>query len=232
VVRRLRRSTTATRRPPAPTTVAVGPLPAVGTVGEVTIDGHDRRWLTRIDDRDGTHLVLVAPTRPRGEAILPEVGAVVRFGWAAETGFREAAGVLAGTGEDVVATWVLAVRTVEKRQRRGAFRLAVSVPVELVLGARTLAAITRDLSEGGLRCVLPLGSQGEPGDRVEVRLALPDAPPVEAAATVVRRRVEPPSAAGPGEVELGVAFVDADPSRAEALRRFVFAEQLRRRSAG
>ncbi len=210
-------------------------LPAPGTV--VTVGGQQwsRTWVSRVEQREGNALVVVAPTRPRGEPVDAEPGTPIVLGWATDQGYLEAEGVLTGTSLDVVLTWEVDASKVRRRQRRRAFRLPVALPVAVVPStdrpgrvAATEGAVqgqTLDVSEVGVRCLLPLAEAPEVGDRAELSVGIRDEPPLITTVEVVWRRRHDAEFE-----EFGLTFVDDDAERAERLRRFVFAEQLERRS--
>lgn len=211
-------------------------LPTPGTVVTVAAGDTDRTWTTRVEHRQGSTLIVVAPTFARGVPVDAVPGTPIVLGWTAEDGYLEADAVLTDHAIDVVLTWEVDASRVRRQQRRAAFRLPVALPIAVLpepVAQRPVAAEegqaagrTRDLSEVGIRCVLPADDAPGAGDRVQVSVGLPgEDEPVLARAEVVWVR-EPLGR----EVEVGLAFVDADEERADRLRRFVFAEQLERRA--
>jgi hypothetical protein len=200
------------------------PLPPAGTVVAAGLGSH--RWPTRVETVAATALEVVAPTRTLGEAILPDPGTDVTVSWTTDLGEMVASGTLAATGFDVVPTWQVAVSRVERHQRRAAYRLPVALPLTLRGGSGTDQLHTSDLSEGGLRCRLPVARTPEPGTAFDGSLELPDGVVV-----LLRLRVVRVSEPSDGEVDVGLAFEDVDPAAAEHVRRFVFEEQLRRRAS-
>lgn len=220
-------------------------LPAPGTV--VTVGGQkwSRTWTSRVEHREGNVLIVVAPTRPRGEPIEAELGTPILLGWATDQGYLEADAVLTGTAMDVVLTWQVDASRVRRQQRRRAFRLPVALPLKVVpeeAGAGHAPASdapasdasasdapvqgqTLDVSEVGVRCLLPRVEAPEVGARVEISVAIRDEPPLLTTVDVVWRRRHDAEFE-----EFGLDFVDDDAERGERLRRFVFAEQFERRS--
>lgn len=187
----------------------------------------DRRWTTRIEDSSRRALVVVAPLRDDGLPFPLQPRTPLTVGWPTDTGFFVAVCTLRGLGEDVVATWILDVARIERQQRRSAYRLPLSAPLTLRSGTGEIEGRTCDVSEGGLRCIQPRRSAPELGDAIHLEVALPDEEPIVARAKVVRAREVSVT-----EVDLGLAFVVIDAEDGERLRRFIFEEQLRRRSAG
>jgi hypothetical protein len=88
---------------------------------------------------------------------------------------------------------------------------------------------TLDLSEGGVRCMLPPPPLRN-GQRVRVRLEV-DGTALQLDGTVVRVRVGSRTPGAAPECETGIAFSEPD-EYGDLLRRVVFSEQLRSRRAG
>lgn len=214
------------------------PLPAVGAiVGVIRVEG-DRTWRTRVEGTEELTICVVAPLRPAGESFAFGPAEPLQVVWANDRGVLVASGTLRAIEHDVVDLWVIDVLQVERSQRREAFRLPLTAPIVVGGWGQTSAGETRDLSETGLRCRLPARSAPAPGDAVEATLELPEQPSLVLAGAVAHRdevtrplseRIATNSPAP--EVELGIAFVGLDAAVTERLRRFVFDEQLRRRSA-
>ncbi len=210
-------------------------LPAPGTVVTVGGEPWSRTWASRVEHREGNAVIVVAPTRPRGEPIDAEPGTPIVLGWATDQGYLEAEGVLTGTAVDVVLTWEVDASKVRRQQRRRAFRLPVALPVAVAPRVTPSGPVpvprgpvqgeTLDVSEVGIRCLLPRSEAPEVGDRAELSVGIPDEPPLLTVVEVVWRRRHDAEFE-----EFGLTFVDDDAERAERLRRFVFAEQLERRA--
>ncbi len=203
------------------------PLPADGKVVEVAMVERDRRWLTRVEWTHGDLLCVIAPLRDDGNVYPLEPGEALTVGWSTEVGYLVAIGTLRGYGKDVIATWGIAVSRVEQQQRRAAFRLDLSAPVKVRGSSTEITGRTCDISEGGLRCTQPRRNAPEMGETVHVELEIPDEDPVIARAKVVRHREIDAT-----KVDIGLAFVVIDAEQTERIRRFIFEEQLRRRSSG
>ena len=216
------------QRGPGPGSAATSvPLPDVGSLVTVEVDGMVAPSTSRVEVVDGWRVTVVAPTRGGGRPVEVEPGTPVAIGWGDEAGWWQATSTLTALDVDVVALWQLTTERVERWQRREAFRLEVAVPVELHHGGDTFSATTLDISELGLRCRVPARSAPRPQDRVTVDLWLPEgheALPRGLPARVAR--AEPLSAT---QVELGLALEVEDPAVGECLRRFVFEMQLDRR---
>jgi c-di-GMP-binding flagellar brake protein YcgR len=213
------------------------PLPAVGTVVHVSLGDGAPTWKTRVEWVGETSMCVVAPLRSAGEPLAMANAQPLEVVWSNERGILQASGSLRAIEHDVVDLLVLDVVRVERSQRREAFRLPLVVPITLRIGARSVAGETRDLSETGVRC--RVASRGGPEllDDVEVALAIADQPPLVLIGRVVRARAltrTPAQIASEGpaqaQTELGIALLDPDPGVTDRLRRYVFDEQLRRRT--
>lgn len=211
---------------PPPSSRVEAYLPPVGRIVSTGLEDVGRSWRTRVEAVDDDLLVLVAPTRSRGEAILPAVSSGVLVGWAAEDGYFQAETTFQRAGQDTVATWVLAVRRIARLQRRSAFRIETTGSVTLrAHDGTTVDGALRNLSEGGLCCAVPRRGAPQEGTELEVLADLEELDAMTCRARVVR--VSDPGDGG--EVELGIAFVGLGEAQVEALRQYVFSEQLRRR---
>lgn len=128
--------------------------------------------------------------------------------------------------------WLTPAGPVRRRQRRRFFRAPCGAAVELDQLSepfRTLTGRTVDLSEGGVRCLLPLpDGDVAPGTRVLVRLSLAGVDGVLGA--VVLRSRRPPRTSRVAGVHREVAIAFDDPERhGDAVRRIVVRSQLRSR---
>lgn len=216
-----------TKRATAVTPTDRLPLPADGKVVEVAMVERDHRWLTRVEWSHGDVLCVIAPLRDDGEPYPLQPGEALTVGWSTEVGYLVALGALRGYGQDVIATWGIGVSRVEQQQRRSAFRLPLSTPVKVRGSSTEITGRTSDVSEGGLRCTQPRRNAPELGETVHVELELPGEESVIARAKVVRHREVDAT-----NVDIGLAFVVIDAEETERIRRFIFEEQLRRRSVG
>ncbi len=112
------------------------------------------------------------------------------------------------------------------RQRRGAVRARVRVPVTVTVDGERLRGTTLDLSEGGAACaVTPGAALPVPGSRPEVELVLDDERVWLRSdlLTAVHRR---------GWWILTVAFAEPPERDQDLLRRHVFTVLRRDRAAG
>lgn len=202
--------------------------------------------------------VVVSAPRYAGDVEGPSSGAACALVWATQRGVVELPTRYAGTRtlDRGLRVWTLDVAGPAVRLQRRAFvRVPVSVPVvvrtrrldavpaaeaeaapcgedgaEAPVIPETLQGRTLDVSEGGLRCLLPVPAL--PADLpVDVAFTL-DGDLFDLRAEIVRAL--PPRADGRGDtgmVETAIRFV-APGQRGDDLRRVVFAEQVRLRRAG
>lgn len=230
-----RRSRDADAAAPTRAVRAEDALPGIGTLVEVGLAEGRLRRRTRVDHQEGTRLWVVAPLRPAGEVWPLEVEDPVAVTWATDRGVRTAHGRFVAeegsAGTDVV-LWIVEVARIEQTQRRQAYRLDISLPCTVTIGGRTVEAQTLDLSETGLRSRVSRGVGSVAlGTDVQIELDLEEDRLVAAAR--VMRVDEPREAERRAEaVDLGLRFRDLDLDQIEHLRRFVLAEQLRRRRSG
>ncbi len=226
----------------AVTRVALGQAPdADGRVDDGMAD-----LPTRVEDvipaqrRGRPARVVIAAPRYVGDLEQPPSGAPCALVWATQRGVIElpTAYLDAHTLDQGLRVWALEVTGDAVRiQRRSFVRVPISVSVTVVAPAGaedtapidvpvTLQGRTLDLSEGGVRCLLPTDI---PADLpVNVVFAV-DGEEFRLQARVVRSApARSPRTGDPLTHETAIRFVD-HASRADDLRRVVFAEQLRLR---
>jgi c-di-GMP-binding flagellar brake protein YcgR len=202
-------------------------VPAVGTIVALELEHVDRVWRSRVEVQQGARLVVAAPGTFGGDAVVPQRGQQVTIGWPSKLGYLEAEANVLSTEDGADPSWTIEVHTSELSQRRSAYRLETKLEVTIVfeeLGS--LAATTRNISEGGLALELPDRYEVAGGEHVRVSLRLPDGT-VNGRARIVRSAPMVPEG-----LEVVVAFEGLEDAEAEHLRQFVFEEQLTRRSAG
>lgn len=200
---------------------------------ETAID-QDRSWRTRVEAVTRRRLSVVAPTRVPGEPIELPAGHELELRWTTDLGQLVASGTFVALEHDTVAAWVVDVHHTSRRQRRGAFRLPVTISAVLTPHARPAEPVitrTSDLSELGVACVVPERDAAALGTLVAVTLAVPGTEPLTATARVVQRHPVPHVAGEVRLTRLGLELVDDDLDRRERLRRYVLEEQLARRRA-
>jgi hypothetical protein len=173
---------------------------------------------------------VVAPTY-RGDLLDPDPDTLWLMTWVSERGRWELPVCRTDAdGPGPRCWWLTPAGSIRRNQRRSFYRAPCmgAVAVDLLADPfATLLGRTLDLSEGGLRCLLP--SAGiDPGTPVVVRLSLDGLRGVFEG--VVRRTVRPARAARVAgwHREAAIAFDDPE-VHGDALRRFVAREQLRQR---
>jgi len=202
-------------------------VPAEGTVVALELEHVDRVWRSRVEMQQGARLVVAAPGAFGGDAVAPKKGQQVTVGWPSKLGYLEAEARVVSTEDGDEPSWTVEVHTSALSQRRSAYRLETKLEVTVTfeeLGS--LAASTRNVSEGGLAIELPDRYEVANGEQVGVHLRLPDGI-IAGRAHIVRSAPMVPDG-----LEVVVAFQDLDEIAAEHLRQYVFDEQLTRRSAG
>ncbi len=194
---------------------------------------------SRVEDVEsvlpGRHRVLVATPRFAGDVETPDVGTACTLTWTARTGIVElpaafdsrVVGVTAtaGDGPAVLRLWWLVVTgDAVPVQRRDYFRCPLALPVTLTTG---VSGRTTDVGEGGLRC-LTVGAPLDAGRLVEPVVGLADSTPLRLPGVVLRSNQ---AARAPDHADTVVRFEDPE-SQGDAVRRLLFAEQLRLRRLG
>lgn len=184
--------------------------------------------------------LLIAAPRYEGNLALPAEGGLAVLTWPTQRGLMELPVHFAGTTTlGVLQVWRMHVAGPALRtERRKYFRVTVCLPVRVALGTGsvgvgikpsmdlTLAGHTVDLSEGGLRCLVP-GPPLAPGASLMIWLQVEDSQ-MELQATVVRSDPAENDESGEGLCETSLRFIDAG-QHADAMRRIVFTQQLRAR---
>lgn len=209
-------------------------LPGEGEIVELALIEREMLWTTRVEWIMTPRVCVVAPLRADGRPYPIEPGIPMSVAWTVPTGQLEGLGHLEALAQDNIATWVIEVAQVQRRQRRDAYRLTISLPVETTIeGATTpLTLSTIDLSEGGLRLLALKRSPIEVGQTLHVKFTVVDYErdrdvTVIAAGTVVRVHPRHDS-----EIDVHVRFTLIETETTDQIRRFIFEEQLRRRGRG
>lgn len=149
------------------------------------------------------------------------VGEEVAVSWVDGDGAAEVDAVVVETLVDE-STWRLRVTMLPVIvQRRDYVRLAV----EMVVRVGALTGRTLDISEGGARCALPTSASILTGAELPIVLELDDAE-LRTEGIVVRTGPAPAD----GEAKISIHFSDLASKDADRVRRFIFAEQMRRRA--
>ena len=203
-------------------------LPGVNTLIRVqcTRDGQLHR--SRVEALDGDGLLIAAP-HAAGDPALPYVGDDLVLQWGSARG-RCALPVRFERLEGArVLVWRLTARgVVQLTQRREYARASTQGTVTLVPATDAAAPVTGsvvDISEGGLRCLLPAG-QVMTGVPVEVGLDLDDEAVPDVSGEVLR--VD----ASSKEHDEVVLVLVPTAQQADAIRRHVYARQRHERRMG
>jgi hypothetical protein len=131
--------------------------PEAGTVLDLLPASCGDAFMSWLDEVDGEDLVVSIPSglarRPRPVALA--LGETIDVVWRASGGLRCLPVVLAGIDQGEPPRWRLRSAGVAKRgQRREAVRAPLRIPIIVGTGASATSAMSLDLSEGGVRCVL------------------------------------------------------------------------------
>jgi hypothetical protein len=206
--------------------------PEVGMVLDVLPASRGDTLMSWLDDLEGDDLVVSIPRDSTGRPVSLAVGEHVDVIWKADGALRCLPVVLAGLDLGEPPHWRLRrAGVVQRGQRREAVRAPMSVPVTLAAGASATRAMSLDLSEGGLRCVLdreprPVPESDEQlsgqsafrvGDVVRVSAMLPD---LTVTCLSEISRVHPRD---DSRVELSLRFIGLSENVQDDLRRRVFA---------
>ena len=143
--------------------------PEVGTVLDLLPASRGEAFLSWLDDVDDEDLVVSIPNDLARRPVALAVGETIDVVWKASGALRCLPVVLAGIDLGESPHWRLRRAGVVKRgQRRDAVRAPLRVPVTLGAGASAARAMSIDLSEGGLRCVLDRQPRPVPGAIAQV----------------------------------------------------------------
>lgn len=214
--------------------------PAPGTVLDLIATCLSDPYLSWVEDVRGEEIVVSVPRDPSLRPVSVPVGEQIDVVWNNAGDLRCLPMALTSVVPGEGPRWCLRrVAAVKRGQRRGAVRVALTLPVVLVAERTTLRATTIDLSESGLRCVLEkerhtvlAASEAdaprtppEVGDVVRVAAVLPDTE-IRCLAEVTRRhpRDDP-------RIELSVRFIGLPEHQQDLIRTRVFTRlrELRRR---
>jgi hypothetical protein len=143
--------------------------PEVGTVLDLLPASRGDAYMSWLDDVDDEDLVVSIPQDIARRPLALAVGEHIEVIWKASGTLRCLPVVLAGIDLGEPPHWRLRRAGVVKRgQRREAVRAPLRVPVTLSTEASPARAMSVDLSEAGLRCVLDRQPRPVPGAIVQV----------------------------------------------------------------
>ncbi len=182
---------------------------------------------TRVADVSGETLVIVAPLKPHVQPIPPpEEGATFMIGWREGGASKQLKVEFSEGREQPVPSWrVKPVAEPKVVQRRDYVRAAWDQPAEFTFGIRTVEGKILDISEGGLRCVLP--EMEEPRQsRFEVSFEL------ESGAVTLEAEISWWSQPMEKMVQVGLSFLTEDQALRDRLRAQAYGLQLEQRRRG
>ncbi len=192
----------------------------VNTLVSLHSAGWDAPLSSRVEDVVDPDIVVSAPAVPPGYRET-RVADQVLVAWRGPRGPQEVPTTLHDREGGTVPRWRLRpTGPVVTTQRREHVRGGVALSATLDLGDHRVAAPATDLSEGGIRLLVPASVRVAVGDHVDVTFAV-NGQWLESRACVVRlQRVA-------GGVEAGCTFVGLARHDADRVRRFIFQRQVR-----
>lgn len=204
--------------------------PGIRTPVEV-LTHHWPEWLhSRIEDLGAHHLLVAAPTTPTIPVLMADPGDLVKVQWVCNRGLCELEARVDGCKRGPLPAWVLIATSEPKlHQRRRYARIAVALPLTITVdGSESVHETTTiNIGEGGMTCTLGADQHIEPGETAEV-IAEIDGTAFSAQAFCLRTTVDSES----GISAASFRFEQLDLNQADRLRRYIFHEEMRRRSQG
>lgn len=220
----------------------------VGSSTDPTAEPLAREVPSRVEDvtvdpessqRSSTRRILhVAIPYYGGDVEGPRPGTWCEVSWLTPIGVFELSAVFDGrdmVGPAVKAWRLLTSGPTRRVQRRRFVRVPWTSPIQIRSEGEVFSGQCIDLGEGGVRCLLPsslLATDDESSlatdDEVEVVLSGPDEPLVLSARVLRSQQVTMKDGK---KTQLILVFLDPE-TQGDAVRRMVFAEQLRLRRAG
>jgi c-di-GMP-binding flagellar brake protein YcgR len=189
----------------------------------VGLPGQERGLRPVIRGHRGEELVITAPVEPDDAAALP-LGGELSLSWTGERRLRRVTVQLRERCHgDPPCRRVSVVGPPQREQRREGYRVPVMGAVELHAGGGRYEARLIDLSDGGLRGLLPTDASLPEGSSCRVALDLVRTGlRLDGVVTRVSEGVE-------GSCEVAVRFADVPVAVGDELRRYVFEAQRRAR---
>ncbi len=179
---------------------------------------------TRVENIAGNDLVIATPSKPHLELVAqPDEGRVVMVGWTTGAGSKQVRVNVINAVDGEVPTWTLRpTADVETIQRRQFVRATWDKDVTFHLPLGPVVARIIDVSEGGLRCVVP-NDTNEPRGVFQVEFELDESPIVLEAEVAWWGQPTEES------TWVGLAFVGQDAGMRDRLRALAYAQQLEER---
>lgn len=201
--------------------------PAVNTLVSLIGSGWEGTASSRVEDLNDDILVVAAPHDPAGEALeilRPQPGDTVQVRWVHRRGMSERQAEVVAVEMHPRPQWrITASKPPDQIQRREAVRVEVLLELEVRHDGTSYKATTVDVSEGGLRCIIPAFATVEPGSRLELSFEVEGAP-IAATAEVVRSRLTHDDF-----TQVNARFTRIQTADANRIRKFLFAEQVAQR---
>jgi c-di-GMP-binding flagellar brake protein YcgR len=206
--------------------------PEAGTVLELIPASRGDALMSWLDDVDDEDLVVAIPYDLARRPVALAIGETIDVVWKTSGALRCLPVVLAGIDLGKPTHWRLRrAGVVQRGQRREAVRAPLRVPVTVGTGISAARAMSIDVSEGGLRCILgrePRPAPGEieqvsaqsafrTGDVTRVSATFPDLT-VTCLSEITRLHPRDDS-----RTELSVRFIGLSEHAQDDLRRRVFA---------
>lgn len=202
-------------------------LPAVNTLVRVRCSRDGEVHRSRVEALGGPDLLVAAP-HGKDDPALPYPNDRLIVAWGTVRGKCSLPVRFGGVETSRILVWrVTPDGEIELEQRRRSVRASATGKVTVVAGAGLVAPLTGpvvDVSETGLRCLLPRGLAG-PGMPVDVRLDLGEES-LEMGGEVLR------VTSGSNEHDEVVVLLTPAPAQADHIRRFVYARQRHERRMG
>jgi hypothetical protein len=203
-----------------------GPWPGVNSHLEISGPWWPDWLPSRVEERDGSELIIAAPTTPRDGLLLAQPGDAVRLQWTlSDRGLGTTEGTVVVSRLNPLPVWRVQCVEPVLHQRREYARLPILLTVILGSGERGQELTTVDLSEGGMRCLTPASMRLNMGDLIEAEVDF-EGPPIRIVAEVVRIL----ESGELGTVDVGLRFLDLPEREAERIRRFIFQQQAKQRA--
>jgi c-di-GMP-binding flagellar brake protein YcgR len=183
----------------------------------LVLDVPERRVPSRVEEFRGADTLGVVAPFEDGVEIPVATGDRLALEWTSARGLVRTEGVVVERSEQRVPYLYVRAESTRIVQRRDNVRVEIVLDVEIRQTASVpVACNTLELSGSGMRALVPLDLR--PREPVEATLSLPDEPPIELEAEVIR-----------GSEEHGYAFrfVSFEPDEHERLIRFVFGAHRR-----
>ena len=201
--------------------------PDTKDIVDISLDSEAEPLVTMVEGNDPQEITIEAPVNRAGRLVNPPIGTGGLLVWRPAGGLQQAPVTVVRISRARPAQWGLRFTgAATKCQRRTFVRADVFLPALLTVAGQQVAVTGVDLSEGGLRCLVP--SEVRPSVRDSVRVTFDIGVSLSVAADVMRtsRRNED------GHSEVGLCFTDLSIDNADRVRAYVFAQLRQLRAKG